>query len=126
MAVQAALDKLLDNFYDYLLLEHGLSEHTLDAYRSDVALFARWLYERAGTKEETEAASPLAASALTGFSADDVNAYEEARSGLSRRSAARRRAKSNARSGRTARASPLPPATGTGASSEAPGVSRTC
>lgn len=35
--------KLLQSFADMLLIERGLSAHTLSAYRSDVVSFARWL-----------------------------------------------------------------------------------
>jgi integrase/recombinase XerD len=34
---------LIDGFVDVLWLEHGLSDHTLSAYRSDLAHFANWL-----------------------------------------------------------------------------------
>lgn len=41
----AALESL-DAFGDFLWLEHGLSRNTIDAYRSDLALFAAWLTKR--------------------------------------------------------------------------------
>lgn len=36
----------LEGFLDALWLEHGLSAHTLSAYRSDLEGFARWLNQR--------------------------------------------------------------------------------
>ena len=41
MTVENAV--LIDDFCDSLWLEDGLSKNTLDAYRRDMALFARWL-----------------------------------------------------------------------------------
>jgi integrase/recombinase XerD len=52
---------LLDAFIDRLWLEDGLARNTLEAYRSDLALFAAWLGQR-GT-------------CLTGVVAADVHAY---------------------------------------------------
>jgi hypothetical protein len=34
---------LIDEFCDTLWLEHGLAKNSLDAYRRDLRLFARWL-----------------------------------------------------------------------------------
>ncbi|MCA3192585.1 MULTISPECIES: site-specific tyrosine recombinase XerD [unclassified Cupriavidus] len=36
---------LVDRFCDALWLENGLSKNTIDAYRRDLALLARWLHE---------------------------------------------------------------------------------
>ena len=41
-------DDVLDRFLDALWLEAGLSRNTLAAYRSDLALFRRWLDARRG------------------------------------------------------------------------------
>lgn len=41
-----ALRDELDAFVDTLWLEHGLARNTLSGYRSDLALFGRWLTER--------------------------------------------------------------------------------
>jgi integrase/recombinase XerD len=38
----------LDAFTDSMWLEHGLARNTLAGYRSDLALFARWLTRRSG------------------------------------------------------------------------------
>lgn len=49
-AAESALDPAtraeLDTFTDTLWLEHGLARNTLAAYRTDLALFARWLQSR--------------------------------------------------------------------------------
>lgn len=36
---------LLDEFFDALWLEDGLSRNTLDSYRNDLRLFGEWLYD---------------------------------------------------------------------------------
>jgi integrase/recombinase XerD len=41
-------DALLDEFCDALWLEDGLSRNTLDSYRRDLKIFAKWLGEQAG------------------------------------------------------------------------------
>lgn len=41
----AALAGELDAFCDAMWLEHGLARNTLAGYRSDLALFGRWLFE---------------------------------------------------------------------------------
>src|SRR5687767_11322206 len=38
----------LDRFCDTLWLEDGLSRHTIDSYRSDLRLFAKWLAASCG------------------------------------------------------------------------------
>jgi integrase/recombinase XerD len=45
-ALDAATRAELDTFTDTLWLEHGLARNTLAGYRSDLALFARWLQPR--------------------------------------------------------------------------------
>jgi len=45
-AKAAASEALIEAFVDALWMEHGLSEHTLAAYRSDLSAFARWLGKR--------------------------------------------------------------------------------
>jgi len=44
----AALASELDAFCDAMWLEHGLARNTLAGYRSDLALFGRWLFETHG------------------------------------------------------------------------------
>ncbi|MDR2881441.1 MAG: site-specific tyrosine recombinase XerD [Azoarcus sp.] len=44
----AALAGELDAFCDAMWLEHGLARNTLASYRSDLALFGRWLFETHG------------------------------------------------------------------------------
>ncbi len=39
-------ETLIDNFIDRLWMERGLSHNTLASYRSDLALFVRWLSDR--------------------------------------------------------------------------------
>ena len=41
-------DELIDRFCDALWLEHGLSQHTISAYRSDLASLSRYLASRHG------------------------------------------------------------------------------
>lgn len=43
MTLDTAITSMLDTFIDELWMEAGLSKHTLSAYRSDLAAFARWL-----------------------------------------------------------------------------------
>ncbi len=45
----------LDRFIDSLWLEHGLARNTLSGYRSDLALFAVWLAERAVALPQAQA-----------------------------------------------------------------------
>ncbi len=45
-AKAVASEALIEAFVDALWMEHGLSEHTLAAYRSDLSAFARWLGKR--------------------------------------------------------------------------------
>ncbi|MCR5536025.1 MAG: site-specific tyrosine recombinase XerD [Succinivibrio sp.] len=52
---------LLRDFGDYLLLEKGLSEHTIEAYSSDVRLFLDFL----GSRQQT----------LLPFDEDEISAY---------------------------------------------------
>jgi integrase/recombinase XerD len=47
----AAVDlSLIDEFCDALWLEHGLAKNSLDAYRRDLRLFARWLESQASRR----------------------------------------------------------------------------
>lgn len=55
-ALAAATRAELDAFTDSLWLEHGLSRNTLAGYRSDLALFARWLEPRGGGLRDATAA----------------------------------------------------------------------
>ncbi len=61
----ATLDQdltLIDRFCDALWLEDGLSRNTIDAYRRDLALLARWLHE-----SETCALLAVDDTALSGY-----------------------------------------------------------
>ena len=40
------MDGLIEQFLDALWMERGLAEQTLQAYRSDLEKFSRWLDER--------------------------------------------------------------------------------
>ncbi|KAI3592526.1 Site-specific tyrosine recombinase XerD [Cupriavidus sp. U2] len=69
---------LVDRFCDALWLEDGLSKNTIDAYRRDLALLARWLHE---------------SDTCTLLAADDtaLSAYFAARHTATRASSANRR-----------------------------------
>ncbi|MBU64085.1 MAG: site-specific tyrosine recombinase XerD [Cupriavidus sp.] len=69
---------LIDRFCDALWLEDGLSRNTIDAYRRDLAMLARWLHE-----SETCALLTVDDAALSG--------YFSARHGKTRASSANRR-----------------------------------
>ena len=49
---------LIDAFCDTLWLEHGLSKNSLDAYRRDLRLFARWLDVRRPERSDLYAVEP--------------------------------------------------------------------
>ena len=53
---------LIDRFCDALWLEDGLSRNTIDAYRRDLAMLARWLHE-----SETCALLTVDDAALSGY-----------------------------------------------------------
>ena len=81
----AALDNtdngaLIDAFCDTLWLEDGLSKNSLDAYRRDLRLFARWL-----------AVTRPAADGLLAVAAADIDAYFSARHEDSKASSSNRR-----------------------------------
>ena len=67
----------IDAFCDAVWLEDGLAKNTLDAYRRDLTLFARWLAER-----ETK---------ITDANETDLTAYVAARHRASQASSANRR-----------------------------------
>ncbi|WP_019139447.1 site-specific tyrosine recombinase XerD [Noviherbaspirillum massiliense] len=68
----------IDEFCDTLWLEDGLAKNSLDAYRRDMTLFARWLEaERGKTLHQAEAA--------------DLNAYFAAKHASTKASSANRR-----------------------------------
>lgn len=46
MAISAAMHAEIDEFCDTLWLEDGLSKNTLEAYRRDLSLFAKWCVEQ--------------------------------------------------------------------------------
>ncbi|GAC1630887.1 MAG: site-specific tyrosine recombinase XerD [Nevskia sp.] len=48
----------IERFADHLWLEYGLSKNTLSAYRSDLALLARWLRQRSAAQGLDGAAVP--------------------------------------------------------------------
>jgi integrase/recombinase XerD len=78
-AISAANTALIDEFNDQLWLEDGLSKNSLEAYRRDLRLFARWL----------ELTRPGAA--LLEASVPDIAAYFAARHGDTKPSSANRR-----------------------------------
>lgn len=55
-ALTAADQQELDRFCDSLWLEHGLSRHTLAAYRSDLSRYALWLRPRGVALPQASAA----------------------------------------------------------------------
>jgi integrase/recombinase XerD len=71
---------LIDAFCDNLWLEHGLAKNSLEAYRRDMRLFARWL----------EVKRPGHVSLLQ-VEAQDINAYMAEKSDDSKPSSANRR-----------------------------------
>ena len=75
----AANPVLIDEFCDNLWLEHGLAKNSLDAYRRDMTMFARWL----------ESKRPGAS--LYEVVAQDLDAYFAARHEETKPSSANRR-----------------------------------
>jgi integrase/recombinase XerD len=76
----AAVDlALIDEFCDTLWLEHGLAKNSLDAYRRDMKLFARWLEVKRPDR------------GLLSVHADDLNAYFAERHEETKPSSANRR-----------------------------------
>lgn len=51
---------VIDAFLDSLWMERGLSENTLNAYRSDLHAYAKWLASRGSSVTETQSADVLA------------------------------------------------------------------
>ena len=49
---------LIDGFCDTLWLEHGLAKNSLDAYRRDLRLFARWLEVKRPERRDLYAVEP--------------------------------------------------------------------
>jgi integrase/recombinase XerD len=77
----AAIDfPLIDAFCDALWLEHGLAKNSLDAYRRDLRLFARWLEVKRPERASLHAVEP-----------QDIAAYFADRHPESRPSTANRR-----------------------------------
>jgi integrase/recombinase XerD len=76
----SANQALIDDFCDKLWLEQGLAKNSLDAYRRDLRLFARWL----------EVRRPACAT-LHEVQADDIGAYFADRHPESKPSSANRR-----------------------------------
>ena len=75
----AANPVLIDEFCDNLWLEHGLAKNSLDAYRRDMTMFARWLeVKRPGVS-------------LYEVVAQDLDAYFAARHDQTKPSSANRR-----------------------------------
>jgi len=71
---------LIDAFCDTLWLEHGLSKNSLDAYRRDLRLFARWLQAKRPERADLHAVQP-----------QDIAAYFADRHEESKPSSANRR-----------------------------------
>ena len=76
-AVLAKSSKAIDAFCDALWLEDGLAKNTMDAYRRDLTLFARWLAARETTLLDAGEA--------------DINAYASARHATTQAATANRR-----------------------------------
>ncbi len=77
MAINERIQSEIDEFCETLWLEDGLSKNTLDAYRRDLTLFARWL------ESEQQAT-------LTGISSGDIERYMQYLEGGKATSANRR------------------------------------
>ncbi len=77
MAINERIQSEIDEFCETLWLEDGLSKNTLDAYRRDLTLFARWL-------ESGQQAT------LTGISSGDIERYMQYLEGGKATSANRR------------------------------------
>jgi integrase/recombinase XerD len=71
---------LIDAFCDALWLEHGLAKNSLDAYRRDLRLFARWLEVKRPERPDLHAVQP-----------QDIAAYFADRHPESKPSSANRR-----------------------------------
>jgi len=71
---------LIDAFCDALWLEHGLSKNSLEAYRRDLRLFARWLQLKRPERADLHAVQP-----------QDIAAYFADRHAESKPSSANRR-----------------------------------
>jgi integrase/recombinase XerD len=71
---------LIDAFCDTLWLEHGLSKNSLDAYRRDLRLFARWLEVKRPERTDLHAVQP-----------QDIAAYFAERHAETKPSSANRR-----------------------------------
>ncbi len=76
--MNAENQQLVDGFCETLWLEDGLAQNTLDAYRRDLGLFARWLEAERGKN-------------LLAAGAADLNAYFAARHATTKASSANRR-----------------------------------
>lgn len=76
--VEAVSLAAIDEFCDTLWLEDGLARNSLEAYRRDMTLFARWLWSQRHKD-------------LLATSEDDLNAYFAARHADTRASSANRR-----------------------------------
>ncbi|HEU4777137.1 MAG TPA: site-specific tyrosine recombinase XerD [Telluria sp.] len=72
--------RLIDDFCDNLWLEQGLAKNSLDAYRRDLRLFARWLEVKRPERASLHAVEP-----------HDLDAYFAARHAESKPSSANRR-----------------------------------
>jgi len=71
---------LIDAFCDALWLEHGLAKNSLDAYRRDLRLFARWLEVKRPERADLHAVQP-----------QDIAAYFAERHSETKPSSANRR-----------------------------------
>jgi len=59
MAINSAMQSEIDDFCDTLWLEDGLSKNTLEAYRRDLTLFAKWLADNNHTEVSNVSADTI-------------------------------------------------------------------
>ena len=76
VSISAASEQQLETFIDAIWMERGLSENTLNAYRSDLSGFAKWLHKEQGGTELVKAQR----SQILGYLSHRVNLGTKSRS----------------------------------------------